>query len=79
MAADEPTIAQRLKRPRWLIPPALLALGIVLVLLPSETLGFVGIGVIGIAITVTVSLVFLEVGESEDRARERGEYGPPKP
>ena len=78
MDADEPTVAQRLKRPRWLIPPALLVLGIVLVLLPSETLGFVGIGVIGVAVTVAVSLVFLEVGESEDRARARGEYGPPK-
>ena len=32
-----------------------------------------GGGLIGVAITVAVSLVFLEVGESEDRARARGE------
>jgi hypothetical protein len=29
--------------------------------------------VIGVAAVVTISLAFLEVGYSEDRARERGE------
>ena len=73
MADDEPTIAERLKRPRWLVPPVLILVGLVLVLLDSTTLGIIGGGLIGVAITVAVSLVFLEVGESEDRARARGE------
>jgi hypothetical protein len=73
MADDEPTIAERLKRPRWMVPPALILIGLVLILLPSSTLGIIGGGLLGIALTLTVSLVFLEVGESEDRARARGE------
>jgi len=64
--------------PRWLIPVALLVAGIVVVLAGSSTTaGIVGGGLIAVAVTVAVSLAFLEVGLSEDRARERGEYGPP--
>jgi hypothetical protein len=43
----------------------------------STTVDIVGAGIIAVAFTVAVSLAFLEVGLSEDRARERGEYGPP--
>ena len=49
--------------PRWLIPVVLLVTGVVVI--------------IAAALVVAVSLAFLEVGLSEDRARERGEYGPP--
>ena len=66
--------------PRWLIPVGLLVAGIVVVLVGSgATVDIVGAGIIAVAATVAVSLAFLEVGLSEDRARERGEYGPPPP
>ena len=64
--------------PRWLVPVVLLVAGIVVVLAGSSTtVDIVGSGLIAVAVTVAVSLAFLEVGLSEDRARERGEYGPP--
>jgi hypothetical protein len=64
--------------PRWLVPVALLVAGIAVVLAGSSTIvDIVGAGIIAVAFTVAVSLAFLEVGLSEDRARERGEYGPP--
>jgi hypothetical protein len=66
--------------PRWLIPVALLVVGVVVVLVGSTTtVDIVGGGIVAVAVTVAVSLAFLEVGLSEDRARERGEYGPPPP
>jgi hypothetical protein len=66
--------------PRWLIPVVLLVAGIVVVLAGSSTTAdIVGGAIIAVAVTVAVSLAFLEVGLSEDRARERGEYGPPPP
>ena len=63
--------------PRWLIPVALLVAGIVVIVVGSGTADVVGVGIVAAALTVAVSLAFLEVGLSEDRARERGEYGPP--
>ena len=63
---------------RWLAPVVLLVIGIVVVLAGSSTtVDIVGGAIIAVAFTVAVSLAFLEVGLSEDRARERGEYGPP--
>jgi hypothetical protein len=50
---------------------ALLVAGAVLVLAADGVVAIIGWGVIGIAFTVAVSLVFLEVGLSEDRERER--------
>ena len=63
--------------PRWLIPVVLLVIGIVVIIAGSGTADVVGGGIIAAALVVAVSLAFLEVGLSEDRARERGEYGPP--
>jgi hypothetical protein len=64
--------------PRWLAPLVLLVIGVVVVLVGSTaTVDIVGGAIIAVAATVAVSLAFLEVGLSEDRARERGEYGPP--
>jgi hypothetical protein len=64
--------------PRWLAPVLLLVIGIVVVLAGSTaTVDIVGGAIIAVAFTVAVSLAFLEVGLAEDRARERGEYGPP--
>ncbi|HEX2103635.1 MAG TPA: hypothetical protein VHF51_08280 [Solirubrobacteraceae bacterium] len=61
---------------RMLVPVAIAVAGIVIVLAGGGgTLTIVGWGVIGIALTVAVSLVFLEVGYSEDRARARGTDG----
>ena len=65
--------------PRWLIPVGLLLAGIVVVIVGSGVADVVGGGLMALALVVAVSLAFLEVGLSEDRARERGEYGPPPP
>jgi hypothetical protein len=50
---------------------ALLVVGALLALLADGAVAIVGWGVIGVAFTVAVALVFLEVGLSEDRERER--------
>jgi hypothetical protein len=61
---------------RMLAPVAIAVAGIVLVVAgDGGTLAIVGWGVVGLALTVAVSLVFLEVGYSEDRARARGTDG----
>jgi hypothetical protein len=65
--------------PRWLLPPAMALVGVVVGLATSGTASIVGWTLVAVAITVAVSLAFLEVGYSEDRARARGEYGPPPP
>jgi uncharacterized cupredoxin-like copper-binding protein len=64
--------------PRWLAPVALLVAGIAVVVAGTgDVVDIIGGAIIAIAATVAISLAFLEVGLSEDRARERGEYGPP--
>jgi hypothetical protein len=56
---------------RFAAPVLLGAVGIA-VTLASDGIGeAIGWGLIAIAITITMSLVFLEVGLSEDRARDR--------
>ena len=58
--------------------PIILALiGIVGVITSQGTLRIVAWGVIAVAVTVTLALFFLEVGYSEDRARERESKRPP--
>jgi chromate transport protein ChrA len=54
---------------RSLVPLVLACAGILLAALSSGTARIIGWGVIGVAIVVALSLVFLEVGYSEDRAR----------
>ena len=73
----EPSLRARLATPRWLMPPVIAAVGVVTALATSGTASVVGWALVGVALTLVVSLVFLEVGYSEDRARARGEYGPP--
>jgi hypothetical protein len=63
--------------PRWLLPVAILLVGVVVAVVGSGTVEIIGGAIIAVAVTVAISLAFLEVGYSEDRARERGEYGPP--
>jgi hypothetical protein len=72
---NEPAPRRRRRRPapRWLLPPVVAVVGVVLVLATSGTMEIVGAGVIGVAAVVAISLAFLEVGYSEDRARARGE------
>ena len=71
---NEPAPPRR-RRParRWLLPPVISVVGLALILATSGTLEIVGAGVIGVAAVVALSLGFLEVGYSEDRARARGE------
>ena len=76
MTAPRPS---RRPAPRWFLPPVIALVGVVLGLATSGTAAIVGWTLVAVAITVAVSLAFLEVGYSEDRARARGEYGPPPP
>lgn len=56
---------------RALVPLALLIVGIALLVATGDIANLVGWGAIGVALTLAVSLAFLEVGYSEDRARAR--------
>jgi hypothetical protein len=56
---------------RFLAPLAVAVAGIVLVAGWAGVVRIIGWGVIAIAIVIALSLVFLEVGYSEDRARAR--------
>ena len=56
---------------RAIVPAVLAVIGLVLVAVADGTVRIVGVVVLGIAVTVAISLVFLEVGLSEDRERER--------
>jgi hypothetical protein len=58
---------------RFLVPLAIAALGIVLIATTSETVSIIGWGTFAVALTVAISLIFLEIGYSEDRARAREE------
>lgn len=62
---------------RFLVPLAIAIAGIVVIAVGSGTVEIIGGGVVAVAVTVAISLAFLEVGYSEDRARERDERGPP--
>lgn len=62
---------------RFLVPLAIAIAGIVVIAVGSGTVEIIGGGVVAVAVTVAISLAFLEVGYSEDRARERDEHGPP--
>ena len=56
---------------RFLVPLVIAAAGIVLIAADDRTVSAIGWGVFGVAITVAISLVFLEIGYSEDRDRSR--------
>jgi hypothetical protein len=64
---------------RFSAPLAIAAAGIVLIVAFEGTTRAVGWGVLAIAITVAMSLVFLEIGYSEDRARAREQRTPARP
>jgi hypothetical protein len=64
---------RRAARRRFLVPLAIAVAGIALIAVTSGTAQVVGGGVVAVAVVVAISLVFLEIGYSEDRARERGE------
>jgi hypothetical protein len=58
---------------RLLVPVAVAVAGLVLSVAASGALRVIGWGVLAVAVTLALSLAFLEVGYSEDRARARGE------
>jgi hypothetical protein len=66
---------------RAIVPVVLIAVGAVIASVTSDTAQAVGFGVFGVGCVVAVSLFFLEVGYSEDRARaaERERRGPLRP
>ena len=69
---------QRAAARRALLPIAIALIGAVGVLTTQGTLRIVAWVIIAVAMTVAVALVFLEVGYSEDRARNRdsGQHPP---
>jgi hypothetical protein len=56
---------------RFLVPLVIALVGTAIVLSTDGNAEVIGWGVIGVAVAVALSLVFLEVGYSEDRDRER--------
>jgi hypothetical protein len=60
---------------RFLAPVTLAVARIVLIAAWSGVVRIIGWGVVAVAITIALSLVFLEVGYSEDRARARERRG----
>jgi hypothetical protein len=56
---------------RFVVPLVIAVVGIVVVVVTDGTARIVGSGVIAVAVVVAISLVFLEVGLSEDRERAR--------
>jgi uncharacterized Tic20 family protein len=58
---------------RFVVPLVIAVVGIVVVVVTDGTARIVGAGVIAVAVVVAISLVFLEVGLSEDRERARDE------
>jgi hypothetical protein len=58
---------------RALVPLALAAAAVVVIAATGGTARVIGWGLLGVAVAVALSLMFLEVGYSEDRARARAE------
>jgi hypothetical protein len=57
---------------RSILPLVVAVAGFVMVLIwHDDTLGLIGWGIVGLGVTIAISLVFLEVGYSEDRERAR--------
>lgn len=62
----------RAARRRAIVPALLLVAGLAIVVAGS---GLIGWTVFSVGLTLTIALVFLEVGYSEDRARETERRG----
>jgi multisubunit Na+/H+ antiporter MnhC subunit len=56
---------------RFAVAFVLMVVGIVLEVATKGTASIIGWGIVGLAVTLAISLIFLEVGYSEDRARAR--------
>jgi Na+(H+)/acetate symporter ActP len=65
---------RRAARRRFIVPVVIAVVGVVVAVLSSGVvLQIVGWGLFAVALTIAISLVFLEVGLSEDRARSAEE------
>ncbi|WP_372791180.1 hypothetical protein [Paraconexibacter sp.] len=51
------------------------AVGVVLFIVTSGTGDILGVGAMGVGATLVVSVVFLMIGEAEDRDRQRRPHG----
>jgi hypothetical protein len=60
---------RRAARRRFAIPVVIAVAGVVVAVLTSGVAEIIAWGVVAVALTIAISLVFLEVGLSEDRAR----------
>jgi bacteriorhodopsin len=61
---------RRAARRRFIAPVVIAVIGVVIAVVASSVvLQIVGWGLFAVALTIAISLVFLEVGLSEDRAR----------
>ena len=65
----EPHDWRREARRRFIVPVVIAIAGVVVGVLSSGVLQIIGWGLFAVALTIAISLVFLEVGLSEDRAR----------
>ena len=65
----EPHDWRRAARRRFVLPVAIAVPGVVLAVVTNGVLAIIGWGLFAVALTIAISLVFLEVGLSEDRAR----------
>jgi hypothetical protein len=62
-------------RRRFLVPAAIGVAGIVVIVATSGVARIAGWAVLAVACVIAVSLVFLEIGYSEERARARERRG----
>jgi hypothetical protein len=56
---------------RMIAPVVLIAVGAVIATVTGGTMQAIGFGIFGVGCVLVVSLIFLEVGYSEDRERAR--------
>jgi uncharacterized membrane protein YccC len=66
---SEPHDWRRAARRRFIVPAVIAIVAVVVGVLTSGVAQIVAWGVFAVALTIAISLVFLEVGLSEDRAR----------
>jgi fucose permease len=70
-ASPSPDDWRRAAARRAVVPLVLIAIGAVIASITDHTAQAVGFGIFGVGCVILVSLFFLEVGYSEDRARAR--------
>lgn len=63
---------------RALLPLVIAVAGLIVILVGEGAATIVGWGIVAVGVTVAISLVFLEIGYSEERDRAREQGLPPR-